>query len=189
MEQVLRGLWQVPRDPCWKVSSLPPEEVLEMRLALQADQKTPTPNHASFDFRALPLPSPIIVLDKFSHWYVPSIVSAAQLPSHRKKEMREGDLTPRHWVLAQGFGNREPGSIVLHPSLSQLLLLKVNYYSTMISLNTPNIALSYRLSLRLQRSRPSLATNTSIWRQAHYSFKLEWNQEALGWFILPGFYS
>lgn len=136
MEQVLRGLWQVPRDPCWKVSSLPPEEVLEMRLALQADQRTPTPNHASFDFRALPLPSPIIVLDKFSHWYVPSIVSAAQLPFHRKKEMREGDLTPRHWVLAQGFGtvNQDPLFCILHSV--NCYLIKVNYYSTMISLNT-----------------------------------------------------
>lgn len=138
MEQVLHGLWQVPRDSCWKVSSLPPEEVLEMRLALQAEHRTPTPNHASFDFRALPLPSPIIVLDKFSHWYVPSIVSAAQLPFHWKKEMQEGDLAPRHWVLAQGFDlatvNQDPLFYILHSV--NCYLIKVNYYSITISLNT-----------------------------------------------------
>lgn len=49
--------------------------------------------------------------------------------------------------------------------------------------------MSYHLGLQLQRARTLMAVSTSIWRQAHYNFKLQWKQEALGWLILPCFHT
>lgn len=103
----------------------------------------PTANHSSFDFRALPLPSPVIVLDKFSRWNVTSIVLAAQLPFHARRWFRSSTSGVLSRDLAT-MKTRTQISSCVHSSLS---LLNTMQYT----------AMSYHLGLQLQRARTSLA--------------------------------